>query len=509
MKRVSSVGKRRRPAGWPGSLARGLAALIGAAAVFATPVAAEGRDAALVLDANSGKVLFSRAADALRYPASLTKMMTLYLVFERLERGELTLATRVRISERAASVQPSKLDLEEGETISVENAIRALVVKSANDIAVALAEHLGGSEARFADLMTTRARSLGMSRTVFRNAHGLPNAEQVTTARDMATLGMALADHFPHRWAYFATRTFAYDGNRYRNHNSLLHRMEGVDGIKTGYTRASGFNLVSSIRRDGRHVVAVVLGGTSAGRRDAEMRRLLTQTVPGAARRKTRPPVLVAGLAKPPRRAARPKTMARGEPRPRPPESGGVVRRSPAPLEASVASGGGGPRIEIARVRPVLLLEPRPAMRRPLPVAVTPVAAEPVAVREPLPEKAAVVLGRPPSTLEAQSRAMRSALRGPGVGSIAAVRPRDSSELEVALQVGSFPSREGAERQLAHVLTLAGPLLRGHAGESIPARVNGRFVYRARFRGFAGADGTRACTELRRRQIDCFVTRTN
>ena len=216
----------------------------------------------IVVDANSGHLLHGTSADALRHPASLTKIMTLYLLFEQMEAGKFRLDSRLEVSEHAAQQAPSKLGLRPGQTISVEDAIRALVTKSANDVAAVVAEAIGGDEETFARMMTRKARVLGMSRTVYANASGLPDPDQVTTARDQATLGRAIQDRFPREYRYFATPTFVYRGWAMRNHNKLLGRVHGLDGIKTGYTRASGFNLVTSVRRGPRHIVAVVLGGT-------------------------------------------------------------------------------------------------------------------------------------------------------------------------------------------------------------------------------------------------------
>ncbi|QRG05331.1 D-alanyl-D-alanine carboxypeptidase [Xanthobacter dioxanivorans] len=234
---------------------------------------------AIIVDANTGKVLYEDNADALRHPASVTKIMTLYLLFEQLEAGALKLDSPLDVSAKAASQQPSKLGVRPGSTIEVEDAIKALVTRSANDVAVVIAENLGGSESDFADMMTRKARALGMSRTVFRNASGLPNPNQVTTARDLSILGRAIQDRFPKQYKYFSTRTFYYRGQAIGNHNRLLGRIEGVDGIKTGYTQASGFNLVTSVKRDGRFLVGVVLGGSSAGSRDARMTSLISQNL--------------------------------------------------------------------------------------------------------------------------------------------------------------------------------------------------------------------------------------
>ncbi|MBM3599026.1 MAG: D-alanyl-D-alanine carboxypeptidase [Alphaproteobacteria bacterium] len=243
-------------------------------AVSASEAAAR-RYAAILIDARSGEVLEETNADAITYPASLTKIMTLYMVFEALERGRLRLDQRFTVSKHAATQSPSKLDLRPGETISVHDLILGLVTKSANDAAAVVAEGMAGSEYEFARRMTKRARELGMSRTTFRNASGLPNPHQQTTARDMATLGRAVMRDFPKRYRYFATEEFVWRGQVHRNHNHLLGRYDGLDGIKTGFINASGFNLVASAERNGRRLIGVVLGGTTARGRDAQMASLL------------------------------------------------------------------------------------------------------------------------------------------------------------------------------------------------------------------------------------------
>lgn len=277
---------------------------------------ADPRYADIVVDANTGDVLHSTQADAIRHPASLTKIMTLYLLFERLEAGRVRLDSQMEVSAHAASQAPTKLGVRPGQTLMVEDAIKALVTKSANDAAVVVAEYLGGSEDEFAKVMTRKARSLRMSRTVYRNASGLPDAAQVTTARDQALLGLAIQDRFPRYYRYFATQSFAYRGVRMANHNKLLGRVEGVNGIKTGYTRMSGFNLVSAVQRGDRRIVAVVLGGTSAGARDAKMRTLIEQKVSLASVKRTAPKIVEVAdaSATPPALQASPFPKPEGQP---------------------------------------------------------------------------------------------------------------------------------------------------------------------------------------------------
>ncbi len=241
----------------------------------------------IIVDGNSGATLSASNPDASRHPASLTKIMTLYLLFERLDAGKMKLDTEMEVSEHASEQAPTKLGLRPGQSIRVEDAIKGLVTRSANDAAVVIAEALAGGEDNFAKLMTRKARGLGMTRTVYRNASGLPDDEQVTTARDQATLGRAIQDRFPRYYRYFSTVAFNYHGQSIRNHNRLLGSVEGVDGIKTGYTRASGFNLVTSMRRGNRHLVGVVMGGRSGGSRDAIMRNLLAENLEKAATKRT------------------------------------------------------------------------------------------------------------------------------------------------------------------------------------------------------------------------------
>src|SRR5215475_2646845 len=247
--------------------------------------------AAIVVDANSGNVLHASNPDALRHPASLTKIMTLYLLFERLESGKLKLDSPLKVSEHAEDQAPTKLDLEEGQTIKVEDAIKGMVTRSANDAAVVVAEALAGSEKEFAKLMTRKAQALGMSNTVYKNASGLPDDNQITTARDQSTLGRAIQERFPRYYKYFSIRSFTFRGESISNHNHLLGKVEGVDGIKTGYINASGFNLVTSVHRGNRYLVAVVMGGSSGGSRDAKMRDLISEKIAQASTKRTAPVV--------------------------------------------------------------------------------------------------------------------------------------------------------------------------------------------------------------------------
>jgi len=250
--------------------------------------------AAIVVDDKSGLVLHEVSAGEPRHPASLTKIMTLYLLFEQLDSGKFKLDTPLPISTHAALQHPTKLGLKANQTIKVEDAIKGLVTKSANDAAVVVGEAIGGSEEEFAKLMTLKARALGMTSTTYINASGLPAEEQITTARDQAVLGRAIQQRFPNYYRYFATPSFQYRGVEMHNHNSLLGQVKGVDGIKTGYTEASGYNLVSSVHRDEKHIVAVVLGGTSNAARDARMRQLIEEYISQASTQRTAPIIVEA-----------------------------------------------------------------------------------------------------------------------------------------------------------------------------------------------------------------------
>jgi D-alanyl-D-alanine carboxypeptidase len=231
--------------------------------------------AAIIVDSESGAVLYETNANSRAYPASLTKMMTLYLLFEALETKRFKLADNLPVSAHAAKQPATNLRLKAGQRISVERAIQALVVHSANDVAVVVAEAIGGTESQFAAMMTKKARQLGMSSTTFRNASGLPDSGQTTTARDMAVLARALIARFPDYYSFFSTQSFTHGGRVYTSHNRVLQSFSGADGLKTGYIRASGFNVATSAVRDGRRLVAVVLGGSSARARDLRMVELL------------------------------------------------------------------------------------------------------------------------------------------------------------------------------------------------------------------------------------------
>ena len=309
---------------------------------------------AIVVDGNTGAVLHASNADALRHPASLTKIMTLYLLFERLEAGKIKLDTPLKISEHAAEQAPTKLGVKPGQTLAVEDAIKAVVTKSANDAAVAIGENLGGDEEQFAKMMTAKAHALGMSRTTYVNASGLPNDDQITTAHDQALLGRAIQERFPRYYRYFSTEQFVYHGHAMRNHNHLLGVVGGVDGIKTGYTHASGFNLVTSVHRDGRYIIAVVLGGRSAGERDAHMRELISQHIREASLQRTAPAI---AERIEPRPESRSPSIERSEQRaePKPAVAAKASSSSRAELPSPGRIGNSGPATGGDPIQPLLV----------------------------------------------------------------------------------------------------------------------------------------------------------
>lgn len=435
--------------------------------------------AAIVVDANTGRVLHAANADSLRHPASITKIMTLYLLFEQIEAGKLRLDTPLPVSAHAAAQAPSKLGVRPGQTIEVEDAIKALVTKSANDVAVVIAEAIGGTEDEFARMMTRKARALGMTRTVYKNASGLPDDGQVTTARDQALLGRAIQDRFPRLYRYFSTLTFHYRGRAIRNHNRLLGNVPGVDGIKTGYIRASGFNLVASLRRDGRHLVAVVMGGPSSRSRDARMRELLETHIREASVHRTAPQIAEAPSTPP----AQPAQSAPRQP---------IVVAAAAPAAVSAAA----PAVSDA-VPP-----PEPAPRRPAPPAasrakegstdpIKPILVKTIAVKRGGAQGADVTASvAAPS--EPRGRA-RQADRTP------------ASRGGWVIQVGAFAAETEAKDRLKTVQNVAKNILA--SAEPFTERVVKRdaTLYRARFAGLDREEAEAACKYLKRNDIACLA----
>lgn len=451
----------------------------------------------IVVDANSGAVLQATNADSPRHPASLTKVMTLYLLFERLEAGKIKMSTVMQVSAHAAAQAPSKLGLKPGQTIDVETAIRAIVTKSANDVAVVVAEALDGSEENFARQMTAKARALGMMHTVYRDASGLPNDEQITTARDMTILGRAIQDRFPKYYHYFATRTFAYHGKEMRNHNHLLGRVPGVDGMKTGYIHDSGFNIIVSMRRGPRHILAVVFGGRTASARDARVISLIDNNIDIAALKRTAPPIIegqeiIEARAKDSKEAKDIK----------------VASASPAPDRAEPAFGSTEPikpnpvktfTVQVSAMRTSLSSERSdshklvPAVPTASPANVTNVV---IAKRGPPP-------AAKPGVLPAK---VASASDNVPVGSVApaaVAKPRGGW----MIQVGAFPE----EREAKQRLIAAQGKAKGQLGEASPftERIakGDKSLYRARFAGLGKDQAETACKNLKRSEIPCMLLR--
>lgn len=515
-----------------------LAALLMALAIPSEAMAS--KYASMVIDANTGKTLQASSADEQRHPASLTKMMTLYMVFDEIGQGRLSLDSTIRMTKWGAMAPPSKLGLEEGEEITVRNAILALVTKSANDVARAVAEHIGGTEAGFARMMTEKARLLGMPKTTFRNASGLPDIEQVTTARDMLTLALHLQDHFPQHYHFFSTRAFKYRGRTYRNHNGLLRTYPGTDGIKTGYIRMSGFNVVTSVKRGNRHVVGVVFGGRTARSRNAEMSRLLNGTIQKASTRKTRNPEPASFYRVPPPIPARPpapeKVASSAGPKPLMTASSAppIPARSPemAPQDSAAS-----PTIAIAKVRHVSVAPAAdPSDKQPEPVALRTTTA-PAGLTGPT----RVVLGRAPSTLQEQAESLprggepalerltfahqayaAPAAPEPVTQAIALPEGDKPRAVEVAaripvsspsaaggyhVQVGAYTTLAEAKKALVATLEQASALLAESAPLTIPVKSGARQLFRARFAGFDSSAARNTCEALRQRQIDCFVAK--
>lgn len=449
--------------------------------------------ASIAYDANTGSTLFETFGSARRYPASLTKIMTLYITFELIEQGRMSYDTLIPISAQAASQPPSKLGFKVGEQIRAIDAIKALVTKSANDVAVALAERIAGSESRFARLMTEKARALGMKNTIFKNASGLPDSEQVTTAHDMVKLGLRIQEDFPRHYKLFKTRSFKFRGKRYKNHNTLLGSVSGVDGIKTGYIRASGFNLVTSVKRDGKHVIAVVFGGKTARRRNTHMRSIIARALKQASRNKKRKPLLIAK----PRPVLRPSLPSQ---KPIVDQKIRVGRADSAPGQRN--------EIKIAKVRRIDIGQAPP---RPRPVNVPPQQQEYEPSRRPgtLQDQLAALLARSgvaddyDEMEQGSSDDLDRAIARSGLGA----RPASPRGGQFQIQVGAYGSRGEAEAQLSAVARRADELLNGYSQYTEVVAKGSRKVYRARFAGFDSRNASATCTELRRRSIDCFVAK--
>ena len=481
--------------------------------------------AAIVVDGNSGQTLYARNENELRFPASITKVMTLYLLFEQLKQGRLRLDGDIRVSAYAAAQKPTKLGLHPGETITVDDAIKAVVTRSANDIAVAIAETIGGDEESFAGLMTLKAHALGMNSTHFANASGLPNGEQVTTARDLAILGRAVQERFPRHYHYFATHVFYYHGATIVNHNHLLDRVEGMDGIKTGYTRASGFNLLTSVKRDGHYIVAVVLGGPSARARDKIMADLIEDQIEDGATVRTASSISGAGVSGHNAEAAKSPDPSRGTESPEKIDSRWVFAPSPpgpnptldpiqvASLNADVppeksrpAFVSGAPKLGTATPRAALgennlkqatldgsTASGRPGLGGDLSTA-TPsaISASAVAARSPDADKIAAAIKEPPQG---------------GVVKSADVRRPAVARSGWMIQVGATGDISKATELLARAKSEGRKMLTTAQAFTEKVQKGSETLYRARFAGLEADSATLACKTLKRSGFSCFATK--
>ncbi|MBD8890111.1 D-alanyl-D-alanine carboxypeptidase [Roseibium litorale] len=503
------------------------AAVAGLIVGSVAPAAANSKYAGIVVDAKTGKTLYSSSADELRYPASLTKIMTLYIVFEELEAGRLSLNSDLKVSAYASARPPTKLGLKPGSTLKVKDAILGLVTKSANDAAAVIAENIGGSEARFAERMTRTAHQLGMSKTTFRNPHGLPDSRQRTTARDMATLGRAIQERFPKYYSFFQTRSFTYKGRKHGNHNKLLGRVKGVDGIKTGYTNASGFNLVTSVHRDGRYIVAVVLGGTTGRARDAQMVKLINEYLPKA----STGPMRASVVASAPVRSAPSLALANAP----------VPTLKPVD-EPEVAEADGAPMV-LALAKPDLPgqnEDPAALVTGSIPVPPKLVQSRMSAVFEevrqttevqPVPKQYAdanvvSIDGQPLKkgivpTPAAAPAAMQVASLAPVVPSAPqskhdltedsttdTVATNDTPDQEPGwqVQIAAAESESGALEMLEKARSKVGKDLHRKAPYTEPVNANGQTLYRARFVGFETKTAAlQACKSLKRAKFSCYA----
>jgi len=475
--------------------------------------------AAIVVDAKTGAALHQANPDALRHPASLTKVMTLYLLFERLEAGKISLDSQMEVSTHAASQAPTKLGLQPGGTLKVEDAIKGLVTKSANDAAVVIAETLGGSEENFAAMMTRKARALGMRNTVYYNASGLPNDSQNTTARDQALLGIAIQNRFPKYYRYFSLPSFVYHGRSLRNHNHLLGRVEGVDGIKTGYTRASGFNLISSVKRGGRQIVAVVLGGSSAASRDARMRSLIENNIalasakPAAQVQVAEAPLSIVPVPRPAPAAPQLAAVA-SLPMPLP---------APQPAEdQTVSPAAANAPLKPVKVRTVSVklapLKGAPAEtelgegdasdqsdtveRNDAPAPDASAETATAELQPPMPAKRPSVIAK----LQPALAAVKNAAITPANAAEAAVPSRPATTRGGwAIQIGAYENEGEAKQHLSTAKTKVTNV--AHKAEAyIERTVKGaKTYYRARFAGFDRNQAQAACKKLKREEIACMA----
>lgn len=490
-----------------------------------------GKYAAYVVDDNTGKVLFARNAEAPRHPASLTKMLTLYVLFEELERGRVKLDTEMPVSAKAADQDPTKLGLRVGSTLTVEDAIKGLITLSANDAAMVVAEFIGGSQDGFADRMNATAKRIGMTSSRFYNPNGLPDGRQITTAKDMVTLGSALSERFPTYYRYFQTRSFVFRGRTIYGHNRLLGRVDGVDGIKTGYTRASGFNLVSSLRRDGKHLVAAVLGGSSGGARDRHMEQLLTTYIAQASSAKGTTVATAAAIAAQPQRktalTAPIKIVADAEPAVKPSvERGAAVAMAravllpadapaaqPQPTPITLAAATTMAPQPAAPARPVVFsnggdkLPPKDTGRLPSADAprVTSLADATISHKEVA--DLVVTSSVAPRAAKADTKPdTKASTPAPALApQVASVKTSSDPAPQGGwvIQIGAVDGENAARALIAKAQDKVGGALKGRSGFTEEAS---KGIVRARFAGFADqTTANAACSALKKKDFACLA----
>ncbi|HEY1876224.1 MAG TPA: D-alanyl-D-alanine carboxypeptidase [Rhizomicrobium sp.] len=469
------------------------------------------KDAALVVDGATGKVLYARNETAERHPASLTKMMTLYVLFDALKAGKVTMQTPMPVSWHASIQHPTKLNLRPGQTIDVDTAIRAIVIRSANDVAVVIAEALGGTESHFAEMMTEKARQLGMKETNFHNASGLPDPLQITTASDLSVLARHLAYDFPQYFSYFGLSGFNYKGNWYPTHDNLIGRYDGADGIKTGYTGASGFNLVSSVTRGTTHIIGVVMGGRTSVRRDLEMVRLLDQTfaqisanptlvasrtVPWQQVAQGAPPPVSAGFSLP---QVGPNKFAALSPVPQTVQSEDedAAENVRAPDENfSLIHGEGTPAAPPARAA-----TPQPAVP-----AVAAKAAPPARPDGALAAKQAQLVKTAINMGDARRQQSRPALHDNSGESDAEAPPTPTPGHDWIIQIGAYADKGMADAELKTYYGKAQDVLASASKIIAPiTSPQGHVLYRARFGLFAEQQARDVCNRLTQRGQTCFA----
>ncbi|MGB8291932.1 D-alanyl-D-alanine carboxypeptidase [Rhizobium ruizarguesonis] len=488
--------------------------------VNADAEAANSKYAGIVVDAKTGNVLYSENADRLQYPASLTKMMTIYMTFEALEQGRIRLDTPVPFSAHAAAQAPTKLGVRAGGTITVEQGILGLVTLSANDAATALGEMLGGgSEDRFAQLMTAKAHALGMTRTTYRNANGLPNTAQMTTARDQARLGIALRQHFPQYYGYFSTRAFKFGSRTIRSHNRLVGSVRGVDGIKTGYTRAAGFNLVSSVQVDGKSIVGVVLGGASTPARDAQMRNLIATYLPKASSRGGSS-ALIAQAAPAPAMIETPapvqpqKVQQKAQPQMAQQQVAKTITAAQPPVSAAAADLSlphEGPlpdtryqvaETEVAYAETAQSKSDNPLVAQPMPAPTkvkTMTFKQQASVAVPTPAPAYM----PPEQGDTSVDEVTTASTTPTSTGAASTSNGPSGWV---VQVGVSPNRQMAMDLLESAKSKGGRALASAKPFAVAYAAGGDQLYRARFGGFDDQrDAVNACKALKKAGIKCWA----